>query len=310
VTYYFFLALRSETKLYMKVRRLSSIYCLDYAIAGSFDQPHNILEKIVWQKEKDVALLKKRYSVNQLARIIDTMPSCRNFLNGLRKSILKPAVIAEVKRASPSKGIIRTCFEPVVIAQAYERGGADCISVLTDSKFFMGSFTYLKQIRFNVALPLLCKEFIIDPIQIYLARFMGADAVLLILAILNDCDLRRFLKLAHSLGMQALVEVHTLEELDRAISCPEISLIGINNRNLETFQVELETTLQLLKERKIQLQAIESTVVSESGFYTASHINIAAQHGASAVLVGESLLKEKDIESSIQRLRGRLTSQN
>jgi indole-3-glycerol phosphate synthase len=291
----------------MKVRRLTRIHSLDYVIAGSFDQPHNILETIVWQKEEEVALLNKSYSVYQLAQIIDTMPTCLNFVNGLRNSIHKPAVIAEVKRASPSKGIIRTCFEPVVIAQAYEKGGADCISVLTDSKFFMGSFEYLKQIRLNVSLPLLCKEFIIDPIQIYFARIMGADAVLLILAILGDCDLRRLLRLAHRLGMQALVEVHTLEELDRAISCPEISLIGINNRNLETFKVELETTSQLLKKRKDQIQSIEATVVSESGFYTASHLNNAAQDGARAVLVGESLLKEKDIEASIQSLRGGLS---
>jgi indole-3-glycerol phosphate synthase len=288
----------------MKVRRLSSNNSLDYVNTSTLDHPHNILEKIVWQKEEEVALLNKYYSEYQLAQLIDKLPECRNFLTALIRSISKPALIAEVKRASPSKGIIRTCFDPVVIAQAYERGGADCISVLTDSKFFMGSFDYLKQIRFNVSLPLLCKEFIIDPIQIYLARIMGADAVLLISAILNDYDLRNLVKLAHSLDMEALVEVHTLDELDRAISCPGISLIGINNRNLETFKIELDTTSQPLKERQDQLQSIEATVVSESGFYTSAHLNAAVQDGASAVLVGESLLKEKDIEGAIQSLRG------
>ena len=163
-------------------------------------------------------------------------------------------MIAEVKKASPSKGVIREDFDPVAIARTYEQGGATCLSVLTDSKFFQGSYENLSLVRQAVSLPLLCKEFILYPYQIYYARSKGADAVLLIAAILSDQDLAYFVKIVKGLGMTALVEVHSLAEFDRVLAIEGIELIGINNRNLETFTVDLDNTRQLLEARGEQVR--------------------------------------------------------
>jgi indole-3-glycerol phosphate synthase len=203
-------------------------------------------------------------------------------------------VIAEVKKASPSKGVIREDFDPVAIAQSYQRGGATCLSVLTDKKFFQGSFDYLKQIRAVVDSPLLCKDFIIYPYQMYYARAHGADAVLLIAAILSDKDLQYFIKIANLLGMTPLIEVHTLAELDRVLALEGVALLGINNRNLENFSVDLQTTCTLLAERQEALQKRDILVVSESGLFTAADLNRVSQAGAKAVLIGESLMKQPD----------------
>jgi indole-3-glycerol phosphate synthase len=220
----------------------------------------------------------------------------------LRQAKTQPALIAEVKKASPSKGVICENFDPVTIARSYVTGGAACISVLTDAEFFQGSFEYLKQIRAAVDVPLLCKDFLIYPYQIYLARLHGADAVLLIAAILSDKDLLYFLKIATALGMAALIEVHTLEELDRVLAIPGVSLVGINNRNLENFVVDLKTTEQLLALRKSQIQAQDILVVSESGLYTAADLHWVYQAGANAVLIGESLVKQPDPAAAITQL--------
>jgi indole-3-glycerol phosphate synthase len=174
--------------------------------------------------------------------------------------------------------------------------------VLTDEKFFHGSFENLRVIRKSVALPLLCKEFIIDPYQIYLARVNGADAVLLIAAILSDEVLQDFQQIAQHLGMTALVEVHTLGELDRVLALPNVKLIGINNRNLENFIVDLATTQSLLAERLERLKFLGITVVSESGLYTSADLATVAESGADAVLIGESLVKPTDVEQSVRRL--------
>jgi indole-3-glycerol phosphate synthase len=210
-------------------------------------------------------------------------------------------LIAEVKKASPSKGVFREDFDPVAIAQAYERGGASCLSVLTDREFFQGGFENLQLVRQAVELPLLCKEFIIDPYQIYLGRSHGADAVLLIAAILTDTELTELQALIHELGMAALVEVHTQAELDRVLQIPDVRLIGINNRNLENFVVELEQT-KILMDRLDPATRDKYLWVSESGIYTRHDLDFVQSCGAGSVLVGESLIKQENIEDAITNL--------
>ena len=190
----------------------------------------------------------------------------------------------------------------MAIALAYQQNGASCISVLTDEKFFQGSFDNLAEIRAAVDLPLLCKEFIIYPYQIYLARIHGADAVLLIAAILSDKDLQYFVKIVKTLGMTALIEVHTLEELDRVLTLEGVNLIGINNRNLEDFSVSLETTGQLLADRQTEIQAKGILIVSESGIHTPDDLTQVASAGAEAVLIGESLVKQPDPGAALASL--------
>lgn len=265
-------------------------------------EPQHILEEIVWHKEQEVDLLRERMPLIELQSKISEAPPVRNFVAALRKGRTQPALIAEVKKASPSKGVICENFDPETIAKAYEAGGASCISVLTDEKFFQGSFAYLRAIRRTVELPLLCKDFIIYPYQIYMARLNGADAVLLIAAILPDRDLQYFLKITKALGMNALVEVHTLEELDRVLGLEGVQLVGINNRNLEDFSVDLQTTKHLLTARNEQLQEKEILVVSESGLHTPEDLQFVQQSGASAVLMGESLVKQADPAGAIGAL--------
>lgn len=262
----------------------------------------HILEEIVWSKLREVELRRHQISFAEIQHQASTSSSPRNFLNALRQSPIKPSLIAEVKKASPSKGILCADFDPIGIAKAYQRGGATCLSVLTDQKFFQGSFANLRRIRQHVSLPLLCKEFIIDPYQIYLARANGADAVLLIAAILSDRMLQSFLDLTHTLGMTALVEVHTIAELDRVMALSNVKLIGVNNRNLEDFSLDLATTRSLLTERREALNRLDMTIVSESGLYTPDDLAFVADSGASAVLVGESLVKQPNVEQAVRDL--------
>jgi indole-3-glycerol phosphate synthase len=268
--------------------------------------PSHILEEIVWHKQKEVVLTSEQLPLVDLQNQISAAPPLQDFLGALQQNPIKPSLIAEVKKASPSKGVIRADFDPIEIAQAYERGGATCLSVLTDEKFFQGSFENLQKIRKSVALPLLCKEFIIDPYQIYLARVNGADAVLLIAAILSDQTLQHFLQLAQYLGMTALVEVHTLDELDRVLKLSNVQLVGINNRNLQDFTVDLKTTQRLLIERREKLMSLGITVVSESGLYTSADLAFVAQAGAEAALIGESLVKQTDLEQAVKRLKDKI----
>ncbi len=275
---------------------------LTYQIAAPDAQPRNILEAIVWHKEQEVNQQRAQRSLEDLKRQVLSAPPVRDFRAALQQHATRPSLIAEVKKASPSQGVIRVEFDPVVIAQAYERGGAACLSVLTDQKFFQGSFEFLQAIRQSVSLPLLCKEFILYPYQLYLARVSGADAVLLIAAILSDQDLRYCLKIAKSLGMQVLVEVHNLAELDRVLALPGLELVGINNRNLENFTVNLGTTHHLATARQEQLCSLDVTVVSESGLHTAADLALVAEAGARAVLIGESLVKQPDPEQAVRSL--------
>ncbi len=262
----------------------------------------HILDEIVSQKRQEVAQMYKQLPLAALQQQLATAPPVRDFLAALQQNQHHPSLIAEVKKASPSRGIIRADFEPVAIAQAYERGGAACLSVLTDEKFFQGSFNNLRAIRPAVALPLLCKEFIIDPYQVYLARTVGADAVLLIVAILTDRQLTDLMALIHSLGMTALVEVHTSDELARLLKLDHLRLVGINNRNLADFKVDIALTERLLEEWREVLHSLNITVVSESGIYTNADLAFVAEAGARAVLVGESLIKQDDIQQAVHNL--------
>ncbi|AHJ29977.1 indole-3-glycerol phosphate synthase TrpC [Nodularia spumigena CS-584] len=261
-----------------------------------------ILREIVWHKKQEVAQMHQQMSLASLQRQLTAAPTVRDFLTALQQNPYKPGLIAEVQKASPFYGNIRTDFDPIAIAKAYERGGAACISVFTETAFFHGSWESLRAIRQRVALPLLCKEFIIDPCQIYLARAAGADAVLLIAAILTDREIQDFLRVIHYLGMNALVEVHNLSELDRVLKLDDIRLVGINNQNLEDFTIDLGITQQLLAARRSQLQNLGVIVVSESGLYTNADLSLMAEAGTNAVIVGESLIKQEDIEQSVRCL--------
>ncbi len=262
----------------------------------------NFLEEIFSYKQEEVVQLQQHCHLKDLQSQVKKASSCHNFQQALQQSNQQPSLIAEVKKASPSKGIIRADFDPVAIAQAYQRAGATCLSVLTDTRFFQGSFENSQRIRLAVDLPLLCKEFIIDPIQIYLARLAGDDAVLLIASMLSVEKLSELLCLIQELGMEALVEVHNLDELDLVLSLPSLRLVGINNRNLATFNVDLTTTQTLLTHRRDILQQRGITAVSESGLSDRSQLDRVVSWGVDAVLVGESLMKQADIERAIRCL--------
>ncbi|MEH1965981.1 indole-3-glycerol phosphate synthase TrpC [Nostoc sp.] len=259
------------------------------------------LRKIIWQKRYEVAQIKQKMSLASLVSMLNAPPTVRGFLSALQQSRYRTCIIAEVK-ASLIHGIIQEDLDPVAIAQAYELGGATCISVFTGQKCFHRSFEDLRTIRYRVGLPLLYKDFILDPCQIYLARAAGADAVLLIVAILSDKELQNILEVIDYLGMDALIEVHTLAELDRVLNLNDVRLIGINNRSLEDFSVNIATTEQLLAARRSQLQSLEIIVVSESGLYTPADLSLVAEAGTHAVILGESLVKEKDIQQSVRNL--------
>lgn len=278
-----------------------AVLTLRYQVALPDAEPNNILEKIVWHKEEEVDKMREKLPLQELQRQIVDAPPTRDFIAALRQGKTKPALIAEVKKASPSKGVLREKFDPVEIALQYQHT-ASCISVLTDEKFFSGSFENLARVRTAVELPLLCKDFVIYPYQMYMARVRGADAVLLIAAILSDQDLQYFVKIAKALKMAALIEVHTLAELDRVLALDGVSLVGINNRNLEDFSVDLQTTCALLEARGKELQERNILVVSESGLHTPEDLALVEKAGVSAVLVGESLVKHPNPETAIANL--------
>ena len=275
---------------------------LRYEVALPDSAPQNILEEIVWHKEKEIDQRREKLPLSDLKRQVEKAPVSRDFVGALRSGKTSPALIAEVKKASPSKGVIREDFDPVAIARSYQEGGATCLSVLTDAKFFQGSFENLAHVRNAVDLPLLCKEFIIYPYQIYLARIYGADAVLLIAAILSDRDLQYFVKIAKVLQMTPLIEVHSLAELDRVLEIEGVTIVGINNRNLEDFSVDLQTTCQLLEARGQILQARGILVVSESGLHSPADLKQVSDAGAAAVLIGESLVKQPEPGEAIGHL--------
>ena len=215
---------------------------------------------------------------------------------------MKPAVIAEVKKASPSKGVIREDFDPVAIAKAYAAGGASCLSVLTDKQFFQGGFEVLVDVRAAVDVPLLCKDFILTPYQLYQARAAGADAALLIAAILTDQDLSYLSKVAATLGLTVLVEVHDSEELERVLNLGGFPLIGINNRDLTSFDTDLATTETLTATFGDRIAEQGALLVSESGLFTRSDLDRVQRAGAGAVLVGEALMRQENVEAGLRTL--------
>jgi indole-3-glycerol phosphate synthase len=297
----------------MQIRRRQpnpaiAVSMLRYQAAVPDAAPNNILEEIVWHKEVEVEQMREKVPLRELQKQALSAPPTRDFVAALRQGKTKPALIAEIKKASPSKGILREDFDPVAIALSYQQGGASCLSVLTDAKFFQGSFDNLALVRAAVDLPLLCKDFVIYPYQMYLARVKGADAILLIAAILSDQDLQYFVKIANNLKMAALIEVHSLAELDRVLALDNLSLVGINNRNLEDFSVDLQTTCQLMDARGSQLQQRNILVVSESGLHNPDDLSLVDAAGASAVLIGESLVKQPDPKLAIAKLFAKSSS--
>ncbi|MGM3308574.1 indole-3-glycerol phosphate synthase TrpC [Anabaena sp. WFMT] len=273
-----------------------------YPLTLSNSRLQPILREIVWQKKLEVAQMQQEMSLASLQRQLTAAPTVRDFFTALQQSLYKPSLIAEVKKVLPNQDTIVRDFDPLAIAKSYERGGATCLSVVTDQKFFQGGFEHLRTIRYRIALPLLCKDFILDPCQIYLARSAGADAVLLIAAILTDQEIHNFLRVIHYLGMNAVIEVHNLTELDRVLKLDDVRIISINNRSLEDFSVNLSTTQQLMAARRSQLQNLSILVVSESGIETSADVTLIAEAGANAVLMGDSLLQQEDLEESVRSL--------
>jgi indole-3-glycerol phosphate synthase len=275
---------------------------LEYAIPHEEGEPRHILEKIVWEKDREVASARERVPLEKLKQQVAELPAPRDFVAALKAACRKPAVIAEVKKASPSKGVIREDFDPEAIARGYAAGGASCLSVLTDKPFFQGGFEVLVQVRQVVELPLLCKDFILSPYQLYQARAAGADAALLIAAILTDVDMAYLLKVAKALGLAVLVEVHDGEELERVLALDGVELIGINNRNLATFETDLATTDLLTATYGAQIRAKGCLLVSESGLITRDDLDRVQSAGADAVLVGESLMRQPDVTAALETL--------
>jgi indole-3-glycerol phosphate synthase len=265
----------------------------------------SILDTIVEQKKVEVSRLTGvAADQSHLRAAMQARGEVRDFERALvhpRRG--KVALIAEVKKASPSAGVICPDFDPVRIAQAYETAGASCLSVLTDEKFFQGSLQYLRQIRQAVKLPLLRKDFIIDARQIREAIDWGADAILLIVAILTDEQLKTFHSLAVEAGLAALVEVHDEVELERALAA-DAKLIGVNNRDLKTFKVSLATTERLAAKLRCSLGGPEKLLVAESGIHSRADVERLTQAGARAILVGESLMRQGDMSAKVSELLG------
>ena len=263
----------------------------------------DILQRILDSKAEEIAERSARVSIDELRARVADAPPVRGFVSAIeaKRAAGMPAVIAEVKKASPSKGVIRAHFDPAEIAQAYESGGAACLSVLTDVDFFQGADAYLQQARAACALPVLRKDFTIDPYQIVEARVIGADCILLIASALDDAQLSSLYREAMVLGLDVLVEVHDAEELQHALSLPAIDgrqpLIGVNNRNLRTFEVSLGTTLALL-----ETMPDGRALVTESGIATRDDIERMLAAGVGAFLVGESFMREADPGVALQRL--------
>jgi indole-3-glycerol phosphate synthase len=263
----------------------------------------DILEKIVAVKREEIAAAKSRRSLASLRADVesaDMRRDLRDFTAALRGRVAagRAAVIAEVKKASPSKGVLREHFVPAEIAASYERGGAACLSVLTDERFFQGSAAYLKQARAACALPVLRKDFMVDDYQVFEARAMGADCILLIAACLEDARMADLEAVAHALGMAVLVEVHDGAELDRALRL-STPLVGINNRNLRTFEVTLDTTLGLL-----QRVPPERLLVTESGILTPADVRRMRDADVHAFLVGEAFMRAADPGAALTTLFG------
>ncbi|MDD2920178.1 indole-3-glycerol phosphate synthase TrpC [Rhodoferax sp.] len=260
----------------------------------------DILDKIVAVKREEVAAAIQRKSLVAMRFDAESRVLTRDFVGALRAKIAagQPAVIAEIKKASPSKGVLRADFIPADIAQSYAEYGAACLSVLTDQQFFQGCIDYLKQARASCQLPVLRKDFMVDAYQIYESRAMGADAILLITACLDDAQMKDFEQIAQSLDMAVLVEVHDAAELTRALKL-KTPLIGVNNRNLKTFEVSLDTTLTLMKD-----VPAERLLVCESGIHSRDDVLRLGAAGVNVFLVGEAFMRAKEPGEALAALFG------
>lgn len=247
----------------------------------------DILKRILARKVEEVDERNRRVGMRELSQRVADADATRGFAARVGDKIEagEAAVIAEIKKASPSRGVLREDFSPAEIAVSYEKGGATCLSVLTDIDFFKGADVYLQQARNACSLPVLRKDFIIDPYQVYEARLLGADCILLIVAALGDTMLLELLHTAGNLGMDALVEVHNAEELERALAIPA-TLLGINNRDLRSFETSLDVTLGFLDQIPD-----DRIVVTESGIHTVEDVQLMRSHGVNAFLVGEAFMK-------------------
>lgn len=256
-----------------------------------------ILKEIINHKRGEVEELKRSFNTGDALKIIDQLPPVRSMAAALRKpgSI---TLLAEIKKASPSRGIIREDFNASTIAGIYSESGADAISVLTDDKFFAGRPEYIPLVRKATGLPILRKDFIIDPVQIYQARTLGADAVLLICAALSPEKLRSLLEVARDAGMEVIVEVHNELEMESALDCGA-GIIGINNRDLKTFITDIYTTLRLIEKFK----GMDQVVISESGIKSRSDMVMIREAGVDGALVGESIMRSEDIAAKVRELR-------
>lgn len=255
---------------------------------------NSILDRISNRKRQEVELAKREKPLASL-KDNDTLP-VRDFIAGLRKN--NPAIIAEIKKASPSKGLIRADFDVATIAEIYEQHGASCLSVLTDIHFFQSSPAYLAIAKAHSSLPILRKDFIIDAYQIHESRVLGADCILLIVAMLDDKQLHDYCQLAQELKMAVLVESHTFDELQRALQLPT-PLMGVNNRNLHTFATDIQTSLELVKHLPV-----DKLMITESGINTRDDIKLMQKYGINTFLIGESLMRAKDIGSKLSELMG------
>ena len=263
----------------------------------------DILNKICAVKAEEVAAALASKSVARVRREAEAQPRARDFVAAIRARHAggRPAVIAEIKKASPSKGVIRADFHPAEIARSYERAGAACLSVLTDRRFFQGAPEYLQAARGACSLPALRKDFLVDIYQVFEARAMGADAILLIAACLDSAQMRDMEQTAIALGMAVLVEVHDADELERALQL-QTPLIGINNRNLRTFEVSLQTTLDLLP--CIVSGAAGRIVVTESGILGPQDVALMREHGVQTFLVGEAFMRVDEPGEGLRALFG------
>lgn len=258
----------------------------------------DILNKILDTKVQEIAASKASIDEVAIKELALAEPDPRDFVGSIHKKVManQPAVIAEIKKASPSKGVIREDFKPAEIAKSYEKAGAACLSVLTDVQYFQGSAEYLKAARAACKLPVLRKDFMIDTYQVYETRAMGADCILLIAAALPLVQMQLLEDLAHELGMAVLVEVHNAEELELALQL-DTPLVGINNRNLRTFEVSLQTTLDLLK-----VLPDDRFVVTESGIFTPEDVKLMMDHDVNAFLVGEAFMRQPDPGAELARV--------
>jgi indole-3-glycerol phosphate synthase len=258
----------------------------------------DILQRILQRKSEEVAQRSARVPLAELVARCEDLPATRGFAAAIDARIERdePAVIAEIKKASPSKGVIRPQLDPVFVARSYAAGGATCLSVLTDAEFFQGSPDYLRQARDACTLPVLRKDFIVDAYQVYEARLIGADAILLIVAALDDAPLLELTTLAAELDMDVLIEVHDGEELERALVLPA-PLIGINNRNLRTFDTSLDTAASLR-----DVVPYDRTLVTESGIRTPEDVARLREAGIDAFLIGEACMRAEDPGTELKRL--------